>query len=195
LRAASPFSFLRFGSLSGEATVAERQSGSAGNLNCEVQLSSIWLSHFRYDGGEAKEGRKMRTTILLCLLLLCGSPSLAASDEEVGKLGVKMTAAFKCSTYAAMSDLPKESDRLFQIGLKAARAFVEGIKAMNDPTMRETQKFLGETSTDFMVGSMWQDHTTKTRDEIRSGLSPGHWGTRMRAKAKLNVVIATAIAL
>jgi hypothetical protein len=35
LPAASSFSFVRFGLLSGEATRAERQTGSAGNLNCE----------------------------------------------------------------------------------------------------------------------------------------------------------------
>jgi hypothetical protein len=83
-----------------------------------------------------------------------------------------------------MSDLPEESDRLFQIGLKAARAFVEGVKSMNDPTMRATQKFLGETSTDFMVGSMWQDRTTQARDEIRSGLSPEHWGDAKARKTE-----------
>jgi hypothetical protein len=57
------------------------------------------------------------------------SPSLAASDEEVlGQFADKMSGAFRCSAYAGISHDSKEQKRLFQIGLKAARDFVEGLK-------------------------------------------------------------------
>jgi hypothetical protein len=59
-------------------------------------------------------------------ILAFSSPSFAASEEEVGKFGAKMSGAFKCSVYAGDSNDLKEHQRLFQIGLKAARDFVEG---------------------------------------------------------------------
>jgi len=64
------------------------------------------------------------------------SLSLAATDEEIGRSGDKMNAAFRCLTYARMFHDYKEEKRLFEIGLKAARDFVEGARR-NDPKLRE----------------------------------------------------------
>ena len=103
------------------------------------------------------------------------SLSLAASDEEVlGHFADKMSGAFRCSAYAGISHDSKEQKRLFQIGLKAARDFVEGIKSVNDPNMGELKRWLEETSTDFVVGTMWQDQSTKVDDEIRRNQG-GRW--------------------
>jgi hypothetical protein len=68
----------------------------------------------------------MRTTFLLCLLLICGSPSFAASEEEVGRFGAKMEGAFKCTIYAADSHDLKEQQRLFQIGPKGGSRLCGG---------------------------------------------------------------------
>ena len=67
---------------------------------------------------------------------ILSSPSLshAASDAEISSLGDKMSSAFRCSTYAQLSQDQKEQQRLFQIGLKAGRDFVEGLKSRDDPT-------------------------------------------------------------
>jgi hypothetical protein len=82
----------------------------------------------------------IRGLVVLCVfalvtvvtsILAFSSPSLAASDEDLSRLGNKMSAAFRCSTYAGMSNDPKERKRLFQIGLKAARDFLEGMKSSN----------------------------------------------------------------
>jgi hypothetical protein len=99
--------------------------------------------------------------------LAFSSLSLAASDEELGRLGDKMRDAFRCSTYAGMSDDFKEQKRLFQIGLKAARDFVKGIKSSKPPVMGAWKEHLGEASTDFMVGTMYQSESDKADDEIR----------------------------
>ena len=56
------------------------------------------------------------------------SSSFAAGDADIGSLGDKMSGAFKCSIYAQLFDDQKEQKRLFQIGLKAGRDLVEGIK-------------------------------------------------------------------
>src|SRR5262249_14860361 len=95
--------------------------------------------------------------------LAFSSFSLAASDEEIGHAADKMRGAFRCSIYAGTFNDLKESNRLFEIGLKAGRDFVEGMKSRNDPAT----EYMRGMSTDFMVGSMWQMETTKADDEIR----------------------------
>jgi hypothetical protein len=110
-------------------------------------------------------------------VLMVSSPSLAASDEELGRLSDKMNGAFRCSAYAGMFHDQKEEQRLFQIGLKAGREFVEGIKGLNynDPAFREITEYIRGASTDFMVGSMWQDTMTKADNEIRKRLPRERW--------------------
>jgi hypothetical protein len=65
-------------------------------------------------------------------ILPFSSLSLAASEAEIESFGDKMSAAFGCSTYAHLSQDQKEQERLFQIGLKAGRDYVEGLKSRDD---------------------------------------------------------------
>jgi hypothetical protein len=97
-------------------------------------------------------------------ILAFSSSSLAASDEELGH--DKMSAAFRCLTYARMFHDYKEEQRLFQIGLKAGRDFYEGMKSRDDPTMGETMAFMRSVSTDFMVGVTYDSETTKAYVEL-----------------------------
>jgi hypothetical protein len=101
-------------------------------------------------------------------MLAFSSPSLAASDAEFASLGNKMSGAFKCSIYASMFQDWKEQQRLFQIGLKAGREFVEGMKSRTDPnpSVGDMLAFVRGVSTDFMVGSMYDSEATKALDEI-----------------------------
>jgi len=136
------------------------------------------------------------TTIATCILAFL-SPSLAASDAEIGGLGDKMSGAFRCSTYASLFHDQKEQQRLFQIGLKAGRDYVEGLKSRDDPKS-ETLTFMREVSTDFVVGQMYEAQSTHAYDEIvkyQNGLPLNQPLTRPRPKPKLNLVIAKAIAL
>jgi hypothetical protein len=94
------------------------------------------------------------------------SPSFAASDAEINTLGDKMSGAFKCSTYASLMHDQKEQQRLFQIGLKAGRDYVEGLKSRDDPTMGEMSTFIRGVSTDFVVGQMYEAESTHAYDEI-----------------------------
>jgi hypothetical protein len=109
-------------------------------------------------------------------ILAFSSPSLAASDEELDHLGDKMAGAFKCSAYAADTRDLKEQQRSFQIGLKAARDFVDGMKSLNNSPLSKLQTYMPGATTDFVVGQMWAEQSKQATDEIRSGLSPGHWG-------------------
>jgi hypothetical protein len=99
-------------------------------------------------------------------ILPFSSLSLAASDAEIGSLGDKMSAAFRCSTFAYLSQDQKEQQRLFQIGLKAGRDYVEGLKSRDDLAKGETAAFIRSVSTDFVVGQIYESASTHAYDEI-----------------------------
>ncbi|MFY9836597.1 MAG: hypothetical protein WAK55_09010 [Xanthobacteraceae bacterium] len=107
-------------------------------------------------------------TIVVTSVLACLPPSFAASDAELAGFGNKMSSAFRCSIYASMFQDWKEQQRLFQIGLKAGRDFVEGMKGRTDPnpSVGGMLAFVRGVSTDFMVGSMYDSEATKALDEI-----------------------------
>ena len=98
-------------------------------------------------------------------ILAFSSPSFAASDADLNNLSDKMSGAFKCSTYAAIFHDQKEQQRLFQIGLKAGRDYVEGLKSRDDPTS-EMSTFIRGVSTDFVVGQLYEAESTHAYDEI-----------------------------
>jgi hypothetical protein len=99
-------------------------------------------------------------------ILPFSSLSLAASDAEIESLGDKMSAAFGCSTLAHLSEDQKEQQRLFQIGLKAGRDYVEGLKSRDDLAKGEISAFIRSVSTDFVVGQMYESESTHAYDEI-----------------------------
>ena len=110
-------------------------------------------------------------------ILAVSSPSFAASDADLNNLSDKMSGAFKCSTYAALFHDQKEQQRLFQIGLKAGRDYVEGLKSRGDPTS-EIATFIRGVSTDFVVGQMYEAQSTHAYDEIvknQNGLPVNKW--------------------
>ena len=61
-------------------------------------------------------------------MIAVSSSALAASDAEIVSFSDKMSGAFRCSTYAQLFHNKEEQQRLFQIGLKAGRDYVEGLK-------------------------------------------------------------------
>ena len=71
----------------------------------------------------------------------------------------------------------KEQQRLFQIGLKAGRDYVEGLKSRDDPTS-EMSTFIRGVSTDFVVGQLYEAESTHAYDEIvkyQNGLPLKQW--------------------
>ncbi len=100
-------------------------------------------------------------TSVLALL----SPCRAATDAEIVSLSDKMSAAFKCSTYASLFHDKEEQQRLFQIGLKVGRDYVEGLKTRDDPTS-EMSRFIRGATTDFVVGQMYESESTHAYDEV-----------------------------
>ena len=104
-------------------------------------------------------------TIIATMVIAVSSPSLAASDEEINGLSDKMSGAVRCSAYAQLMHDQKEQQRLFQIGLKAGRDYVEGLKSRDDLTS-EMLTFIRGVSTDFVVGQLYESESTHAYDEI-----------------------------
>ena len=105
------------------------------------------------------------------------SPCRAATDREIVAIGDKMSAAFRCSTYASLFHDQKEQQRLFQIGLKSGRDYVEGLKSRDDPTS-EMATFIRSVPTDFVVGQMYEAESTHAYEEIvknQNGLPLQQW--------------------
>ena len=100
-------------------------------------------------------------------ILVFSSPSFAASDADLNNLSDKMSGAFKCSTYAAIFHDQKEQQRLFQIGLKAGRDYVEGLKSVDDPTS-ELLTFIRGVPTDFVVGQLYEAESTQCVRDLPS---------------------------
>jgi hypothetical protein len=126
-------------------------------------------------------------TIVTSMIAL-SPPSLAASDAEIVSLGDKMSGAFKCSTYAQLLHDQKEQQRLFQIGLKAGRDYVQGLKSRDDPS--EMSTFIRGAPTDFVVGQMYEAESTHAYDEIvknQNGLPLKQWLDADAAKTQAEV--------
>jgi len=90
-----------------------------------------------------------------------------------------------------MFDDQKEAQRLFQIGLKAGRDYVEGMKSSNQPIVGEWKERFGEVSTDFMVGTMWLQMETKAYNEIvkyDDGLPRKQWLDPSEAKSQAELI-------
>ncbi len=125
------------------------------------------------------------TTIVTTILAFL-SPCLAGSDAEIRSFGDKMSGAFRCSTYAQLFHDKKEQQRLFQIGLKAGRDYVEGLKTRDDPTS-ELSTFIRAAPTDFVVGQMYESESTHAYDEIvkyQNGLPLNQWLDESAAKTQ-----------
>jgi hypothetical protein len=111
-----------------------------------------------------------KSLLIVAGILVFSSTCFAASDEELGRLSDKMSGAFRCSVYAGMFDDLKDQQRLFQIGLKAARDFVEGMKSRDDNNpVKGLQTYMPGASTDFLVGQMY-DLQEKQADTEVSGI-------------------------
>src|SRR5262249_22665158 len=107
-------------------------------------------------------GRAAIVATIVTSMIAVSSPSLAASDAEIGGFGEKMSGAFRCSTYAQLFHDEKEQQRLFQIGLRAGRDFVEGLKSRDDPAMGEMSSLY-----EGYQPTLWSARCTKTSRHMR----------------------------
>ena len=118
----------------------------------------------------------MKRLAVIAVTLLSWSSALAqTTDVEKAGLGRTMWSAFQCATYAELSKDEKEQGRLFLIGVKAGRDFLEALK--NGQISRETASnevpvgvigMLAGPSPDFIVGRVFENATRDAYDQIVS---------------------------
>ena len=117
-----------------------------------------------------------------CLLAIsCSSVASAEDGIEKARLGRVMWSAFQCSIFGELSDNKKEQARLFQIGLKAGRDFLEALnanqitqEAMNTEVPVAVIMMLQGPSIEFIVGRIYEAALSDAYDEIvkrRNGMT------------------------
>ena len=105
---------------------------------------------------------------LLVFLTLLGSISISYGQaDEKAQLARLMFAAFQCGTYAAMSDDEKAKARLFEVGVKAGREFLDAVnkgQITHEAEMKVVPAAVLERlpyrpSTDFALGRIFEFST------------------------------------
>jgi hypothetical protein len=84
-----------------------------------------------------------------------------------------MWSAFQCGTFAEMSGNEKEQARLFDVGLKAGRDFLDAVKTRQiTPEVAKSEvpigvsMLLGGPSTDFVIGRIFENALRDAYDDI-----------------------------
>jgi len=129
----------------------------------------------------------MRATSQFACLTLLASVSVASSQSDLqrARLSRVMYAAFQCGTYAEMSGDQNEQQRLFNVGMKAGRDFVEAVKGgqiSDEASQKEVPVvvigLLAGPSTDFVMGRIFEVAMRDAYDEIVKGafkFEPSKW--------------------
>jgi hypothetical protein len=120
-------------------------------------------------------GTKPNAAAIVACIFLLSFPSLASPNDEVEKarLGRVMWSAFQCFTFADISKNEKERTRLFQVGLKAGRGFLEALNSgqISEKTVREEVPIgvtimLQGPSIDFILGRIFEGAMSDAYDYI-----------------------------
>ena len=116
--------------------------------------------------------RSKASTITGATLLILLGIAAGAADEKAA-LARAMWSAFQCSTFAEMSKNEKEQMRLFSVGLKAGREFIEAAKKnqISEDAFRSqvpigVSMLLGGPSTDFMIGRIFANATQRCINSV-----------------------------
>lgn len=121
-----------------------------------------------------------------------------ASAEGKPNLARVMWSAFSCATYAEMSGNKHDQARLFEVGYKAGRTFVDGVRNKTIPDTEAKDAPIGVLmlmsgpTTDFVIGRIFEAAMGDAYDEVvkedSAGLpilDPSKW-----ADGKLKVIRA-----
>ena len=124
-----------------------------------------------------------RAFLAIAILALVPSTSIAQPVEKA-RLARTMWAAFECATLAEMSGDGQEQARLFEVGLKAGRGFLEAVSKNEIPTVVAVpvgvRLRLQGPSPDFILGRLYEAAADDAFDEIvkmenGTPLEPSKW--------------------
>jgi hypothetical protein len=105
--------------------------------------------------------------LLFAGLMVSNAGAQSVQDARV------MWSAFQCATFAEMSGDTKEQERLFTIGLKAGRQFVEALQnrqispeAVNSEAPMIVIMLLAGPSVDFIIGRIFESAMNDAFDDV-----------------------------
>ena len=113
-----------------------------------------------------------KAVLTFATALLFGLAPLT-TDAQNARDGRVMWSAFQCATFAEMSGSNQEQDRLFGIGMKTGRRFVEALQnnqispeAMRSEVPIGVTMLLAGPSVDFIIGRIFENATRDAFDSI-----------------------------
>jgi hypothetical protein len=118
-------------------------------------------------------GIAMTSRLLLVAATLAASITVSKAAGEKALLGNVMWAAFQCSTFAELADEKAEQERLYLVGLKAGRIFLDAMKAgqisekaVNESVPINVLQRLEGPDNESIIGKIHAAATAFARDEI-----------------------------
>jgi hypothetical protein len=114
-----------------------------------------------------------KSTLTTAIALLFAGSTVLSAGAHTARDGRVMWSAFQCATFAEMSGDTKEQERLFTIGLKVGRQFVEAVQnrkispeAVNSEVPIGVIMLLAGPSVDFIIGRIFENATGDAYDKI-----------------------------
>jgi hypothetical protein len=117
--------------------------------------------------------RRLTSYSLLVFLTVLGPISISYGQaDEKAQLARLMFSAFQCGAYAAMSDNEKEKARLFEVGVKAGREFLDAVNNGQITYEAEwkvlpaavVERLAYRPSTEFVLGRIFEYSTNAAHD-------------------------------
>lgn len=115
----------------------------------------------------------MRVAAILAVAALSVASPSALAEVDYGLLARKSLAAFACAEIAAFAKSQKEVERLFAVGLGAAREYVAEARAgkLNDHNNRQAPVgvlwSLEGPTVDFVVGRIYEVAVREVQDKVK----------------------------
>lgn len=107
------------------------------------------------------------------IFLTATTPSIAQTATEKARLARTIWSAFQCVAYAEMSGDAKEQKRLFTVGLKAGREFLDALKKRQIPpdiAIKEVplgvNVLLAGPNADLIIGRVFENAMQDAFDNI-----------------------------
>jgi hypothetical protein len=114
-----------------------------------------------------------KSTLTTAIALVFAGSTVLTAGAQSARDGRVMWSAFQCATFAEMSGDTKEQERLFTIGVKAGRQFVEALQnrqispeAVNSEAPIGVTMRLSGPSVDFMIGRIFESATSDAYDDV-----------------------------
>lgn len=121
----------------------------------------------------------MRPILFLVFLLVSAHTAYPQADIEKSQLGRIVWSAFQCATYAEMSGDVAEQSRLFEVGLRSGRKFIDAVKNKQiTPEIMTREVPIGVTmllqgpTPDFILGRIFENAMHDAFDEIVKNGNP-----------------------